>query len=178
MGRVTSDDDELVAHARALLDANRYLTLGTVGPDGRPWTAPVYFTAPGLGEFYWASEAGAVHSRHLADRPQVSWVVFDSTVRPYHGRALYGAGEARELAGVELDRGLAAYPRGGGDGAAAIDRDDVTGASAYRLYRATPTGLWVLCPRAPGHPCPRHGRAGDHRTPVPGFVSSGPAPDM
>lgn len=85
--------DELAAQARALIEANRYLTLSTVGPDGRPWTTPVYFTAAGLREFYWASAADAVHSRHLAERPQVSWVVFDSTVAPYHGRALYAAGE-------------------------------------------------------------------------------------
>jgi len=39
------------AHARALLDANAFLTLGTAGPDGRPWTSPVYFAADGLREF-------------------------------------------------------------------------------------------------------------------------------
>jgi hypothetical protein len=27
--------DDLAAHARALLDTNRFLTLGTVDPDGR-----------------------------------------------------------------------------------------------------------------------------------------------
>ncbi|HEV7711192.1 MAG TPA: pyridoxamine 5'-phosphate oxidase family protein [Asanoa sp.] len=32
--------DDLAAHARALLDANGFLTLGTVDPDGRPWTSP------------------------------------------------------------------------------------------------------------------------------------------
>src|SRR5260370_954526 len=48
--------DDLAAHARALLDANGYLTLGTVDPAGRPWTSPVYFAAAGLREFYWSSE--------------------------------------------------------------------------------------------------------------------------
>ena len=36
---------DLRAHARALLDANQYLTLGTICADGRPWTSPVYFAA-------------------------------------------------------------------------------------------------------------------------------------
>ena len=40
--------DDLAAHARALLNANRYLTLGTVDPDGRPWASPVYFAAAGV----------------------------------------------------------------------------------------------------------------------------------
>src|SRR5215475_11130412 len=73
---------DLIAHARALLDTNRYLTLGTADPDGRPWTSPVYFAAAGERAFYWMSATDAQHSRNLAARPQVSIVVFDSTVAP------------------------------------------------------------------------------------------------
>jgi hypothetical protein len=152
------------AHARELLDANLYLILGTVGPDGRPWTTPVYFAADGLREFYWSSETSAVHSRNLAERPQVSIVVFDSSVRPYHGRALYAAGSAAELHGDDLDRGLRVYPGPADRGGTALTRDDVTGSSPYRLYRATATDLWVLCPREPRQPCLLHGLANDHRT--------------
>ena len=67
--------DDLAAHARALLDTNRYLTLGTIDPDGRPWTSPVYFSSMGLRAFYWTSATDAQHSRNLAERPQVSIVV-------------------------------------------------------------------------------------------------------
>ncbi len=158
----TSDD--LAAHARALLDANRYLTLGTVAPDGRPWTSPVYFAAAGLRQFYWTSETDAVHSRNLTDNPHVSIVVFDSTVLPYHGRAVYAAAAAGELQGDDLDRALQVYPGPGDRNAIQITRDDVTGASRYRLYQATANDLWVLCPREPRQPCPLHGLAKDHRT--------------
>jgi hypothetical protein len=158
--------DDLAAHARALLDANRYLTLGTADADGRPWTSPVYFTAPSLREFLWVSAADARHSRHLTGRPQVSIVVFDSTVAPYHGRALYAVGEARELSGADLERALDTYPRPDGGGATAVAPDEVTAPAPYRLYQATASDLWVLCPREPRQPCPLHGRAEDHRTPV------------
>ena len=84
--------DELAAHARAIIDANLYLTLGTAGPDGHPWTSPVYFASAGDREFYWTSATDARHSRHLAERPQVSMVIFDSTVAPYYGRAVYAVG--------------------------------------------------------------------------------------
>jgi hypothetical protein len=40
----------------------------------------------------------------------VSIVVFDSSVRPYHGRALYAVGEACEPRGDDLERGLRVYP--------------------------------------------------------------------
>jgi hypothetical protein len=35
-------------------------------------------------------------------------VVFDSSVRPYHGRALYAVATASELKGDDLERGLQA----------------------------------------------------------------------
>lgn len=155
---------DLVAHARALLDVNRYLTLATIGPDGRPWTSPVYFACAGEREFYWMSATDAQHSRNLAVRPQVSIVVFDSTVAPYHGRAVYAVGEARELSGEDLDRGLEVYPGPGRRGGVPITRDDVTGSSPNRLYQMRVSDLWVLCPREPGQPCPLHGLAQDHRT--------------
>lgn len=97
-------DADLVAHARAPLDTNRNLVLGTVDAMGRPWTSPVHFAATGERELYWVSATDAQHSRNLAGRPQVSIVVFDSTVAPYHGRAVYAAGEAQELSGDELER--------------------------------------------------------------------------
>lgn len=139
---VTSHD--LVAHANALLDTNRYLTLGTAGADGRPWTTPVYF-APAQGwRFYWISETGAWHSRNLAERPQVSLVVFDSTVAPYHGRAVYALGQAHELTDDEVDEGLKAYPGPSQRGVPPMTRDDVTGSSAYRLYQATASAAGQL----------------------------------
>lgn len=156
--------DDIAAHARELLDANSFLTLGTVDPRGRPWTSPVYFAASGLREFYWSSETEAVHSRNLTERPHVSIVVFDSTVAPYHGRALYAVGRAGELEGDDLERGLRVYPGRSDRGATALTRDDVTGSAPYRLYRATATDVWVLCPREPRQPCPLHGLAKDHRT--------------
>jgi nitroimidazol reductase NimA-like FMN-containing flavoprotein (pyridoxamine 5'-phosphate oxidase superfamily) len=154
---------DLIGHAQALVDENRYLTLGTTSADGRPWTSPVCFAAAGVREFYWISVPDAQHSRNLSERPQVSLVVFDSTVAPYHGRAVYATGYARELSGDEMDAGLAVYPGPNRPGVSPLTRDDVTGSSAYRLYQATANDLWVLCPREPLQPCALHGVARDHR---------------
>jgi nitroimidazol reductase NimA-like FMN-containing flavoprotein (pyridoxamine 5'-phosphate oxidase superfamily) len=159
-------DDGLAAHARALIAANLYLVLGTADATGRPWTSPVYFAPLGDREFVWASAADAEHSRHLAERAEVSMVIFDSTVAPYRGRAVYATGEARELSGSDLDRALTVYPRPDGRGGTPVTREDMTAPSAYRLYRATVSQMWVLCPREPGQPCPLHGRAEDHRVRV------------
>jgi nitroimidazol reductase NimA-like FMN-containing flavoprotein (pyridoxamine 5'-phosphate oxidase superfamily) len=159
--------DDLAAHARTIIEANLYLTLGTADPDGRPWTTPVYFAPAGDRDFYWTSASDARHSRHIAARSRVSIVIFDSTVPPYHGRAVYAVGEARELSGGDLDRALAAYPRRDARGASPVTREEVTGAAPYRLYQVTASDMWVLCPREPRQPCPLHGRAVDHRARVP-----------
>jgi hypothetical protein len=160
---VQRDRSHLAAHAQSLLDTNAYLTLGTVGQAGTPWTTPVYFAAEGLRDFYWVSGADARHSRNLSERPQVSLVVFDSTVAPYHGRALYAAAVAREVPGDDLDHALQVYPGPAHRGGSAVTAGDVNGPSTWRLYHARASHLWVLCPRDPRQPCQLHGRADDHR---------------
>ncbi|GHJ57456.1 hypothetical protein Nm8I071_67630 [Nonomuraea sp. TT08I-71] len=157
-------DDDLAAHARELIEANRYLTLGTVDAGGRPWTSPVYFTADDeLRMFYWVSTETSQHSLNLAARPDVSLVVFDSTVPPYHGRCLYAVGTAKRLGGDDVRRGLAVYPGPESRGGSSMTVRDVTGSTPWRLFGARVSALWALCPREPRRPCERHGRADDHR---------------
>lgn len=158
--------DDLLAYARTIIASNSYLTLGTSDVNGYPWTAPVYFAAGSVREYYWESATDARHSRNLVERPQVSIVIFDSTVAPYHGRAVYGVGVAKELSGSDLDRALEIYPRQADRGATPVVPEEVSGAAPYRLYRAIASDLWVLCPREPRQPCPLHGLAKDHRARV------------
>jgi Pyridoxamine 5'-phosphate oxidase len=158
--------DDLRQHVRALLDVNRYLTLGTVDADGNPWTSPVFFAAAGEREYYWLSALDAQHSRNIAVHAQVSLVVFDSTVPPYHGRAIYAVGAARELAGGDIERALEIYPGPESRGAGRFVPEDVIAPAPYRLYQVSASDLWVLCPRESRQPCELHGRATDHRVRV------------
>jgi Pyridoxamine 5'-phosphate oxidase len=155
--------ETLAAHAQGIIDTIRYLTLGTVDAGGRPWTSPVYFSPGGDREFYWMSDPAAQHSLNLAERPRVSLVVFDSTVPPYHGRAVYAVGQAAVVSESDLDRALEYFPGPPSRGGAQVTPEDVTGPAPYRMYRATASQLWVLCPREPRRPCALHGLAKDHR---------------
>src|SRR5688572_7657100 len=75
--------DAPAAAARALIAANRSLTLGTADAAGAPWTSPVWFAAAGdLSHVLWVSDPQARHSRNIAARPEVSLVIFDSTAPP------------------------------------------------------------------------------------------------
>ncbi len=158
--------DDLDAYARALIDANLYVTLGTAGIDGTPWVSPVYFATADYAEYYWVSAEDAAHSGNLARHPKLSMVIFDSQVPTYHGRAVYLSATATELADRDRDRGLGIYPGPAIRGVTPVELADVTAPSRYRLYRATVTEAFVLCPREPRQACPLHDTAFDHRTPV------------
>ena len=142
------------------------MTLGTTDADGNPWVSPVYFAQADYAEFYWQSAHAAAHSGNIARRPQVSMVIFDSQVPAYHGRAVYLTGTATELSGRGLDRAIEVYSGATAGEATSMELSEVSPPSDYRLYRATVTAAFVLCPRPPRQPCPLHAIDADHRTPV------------
>jgi hypothetical protein len=156
--------DELAAVARHVMDENRYMVLATAGPDGeRPWPAPVFYAHRDHRELFWISSPEVTHSRHLAERPEVGIVIFDSGALPYEGQPVYMAATVSELTEpADIEDALLAYPGSPARGGRALTPDDVRGDSPYRLYRATVTQHSVLCPRESG-PCSRHGNPYDHR---------------
>jgi hypothetical protein len=165
-------DEQLAAHARELIDGNRYMTLGTADADGNPWVTPVFYATADYASFYWVSQTDAVHSRNLASRPQLSIVIFDSTVPANTGRAVYMTATARELTGSDLDLGVQIYPGPAVRGGSAVTREEVRPPEPDRLYRAVVSACSVLCPREPGQPCLLHGIAADHRTRI-GLIRPG-----
>jgi nitroimidazol reductase NimA-like FMN-containing flavoprotein (pyridoxamine 5'-phosphate oxidase superfamily) len=138
-------DADLDAAARAVIDANRYMTLGTADGHGSPWVSPVWFAAADCREFFWVSAPQARHSRNLAARPQVSIVIFDSHAPISTGQGVYMTALAEEMPGAELDRGMAIFSRRSeAHGARPWTRADVTPPARHRLYRATASEHWVL----------------------------------
>src|SRR6266545_1591101 len=104
-GGAMNIQEDLGAIARAIVDANLYMVLGTVDEHGRPWVSPVYYATADYTRFYWISSPEVRHSRNLAQRPHVSIVIFDSRVPAYTGQAVYMSAVAEELTGEDLDRG-------------------------------------------------------------------------
>jgi nitroimidazol reductase NimA-like FMN-containing flavoprotein (pyridoxamine 5'-phosphate oxidase superfamily) len=54
-------DTDPTATARAIIDANLYMVLGTADEAGRPWVSPVYFAHSGYNEFFWVSRPETKH---------------------------------------------------------------------------------------------------------------------
>jgi hypothetical protein len=123
--------------ARRIVDANRFMTLGTADASGRPWVSPVWYAADGYAAFLWVSRPDARHSLNLSERPELSAVIFDSTVPIGTGVAVYMSGSAEELTGPPLERGIAVFSQASlADGGRAWGPADVTGRAELRLYRA------------------------------------------
>jgi uncharacterized protein YhbP (UPF0306 family) len=154
------NQQDLGTLAKAIINANMYMVLGTADESGQPWATPVYFACLNYKEFYWISSPEVRHSRNIAIRPQISIVVFDSQVAVGKGQAVYMAAEAKELSGVDFDRGLDIYngrfSNPADHGVRVVTEADVRAPALYRLYRATVSEHWILDPA--GHP--------DHRISV------------
>jgi len=98
------DDMTLEDTARRLFDTIRYMSLGTVDPDGRAPVSPDYFAPDGYSLVYWLSSPEAQHSLNIVRHPQVSMVIFDSTI-PIGGAqaAVYLLATAEQVPDDELD---------------------------------------------------------------------------
>src|SRR5918998_3762943 len=125
------------ALVHGIMDDVLYMVFATADEGGRPWASPVYFAHSDYTELFWVSSPEATHSRNIAVRPEVSIVVFDSTVPVGSGQGVYMAAVAGEVPGEELERGIAIFSRRsletGGRGWTA---DDGRGAARRRPYRA------------------------------------------
>jgi uncharacterized protein YhbP (UPF0306 family) len=139
------DEHELIARGRAIVDANLYMVLGTADEDGRPWVSPVYFAPDGYRDFYWVSKPEAVHSKNIERRPEISMVIFDSSVPISTGQAVYLSATAQQLTGDERETGIDVFSRRSLlHGADEWTLRDVEPPAPLRLYRATAVDQYVL----------------------------------
>jgi hypothetical protein len=133
--------------ARAIIDGNRYMVLGTADEGGRPWVSPVYYAPSGYSELYWVSSPEAQHSRNLAARRELSIVVFDSRAPVGEGQGVYMSAVAEQLTDADLDRGIEIFSRVSvSHGAKTWTLGDVREPASLRLYRAHVSEHWVLDP--------------------------------
>lgn len=141
-----TDEPDLAATARAVIDGNRFMALGTADADGSPWVSPVWYASADYREFLWVSDPAASHSRNIAARPQVAIVIYDSHA-PGTWTSVYLSALAGELQGAELRRGIEIFSRRSTEqGLRAWTLEEVQPPARHRLYRATASEHYVLNP--------------------------------
>jgi Pyridoxamine 5'-phosphate oxidase len=127
-------DSELADHVRRVIDANRYMALGTADEAGQPWVSPVWFATEDYRSFHWVSSPNAKHSRNLAAHPEIAIAIFDSSVPVGGAQAVYMKGVAEELSGAALGHGLGVFDRvSRKDIGRGFGLDDVQGSAPFRL---------------------------------------------
>ena len=136
---------DLASIARAIIDANLYMVLGTADEHGRPWASPVYYAPAAYREFFWVSRPEARHSRNLEVRPQLGIVIFDSSAAIGTGRGVYMSAVAEQLAGPEAEEGSEIFShRSLAHGGHAWTPSDVEPPAQLRLFRAIPETTYLL----------------------------------
>lgn len=162
--------DELVRRATAVIDANKYMTLGTADPNGEPWVSPVYFTPDRYTDFYWVSTPGSKHSRNLERRPDLSIVIFDSQAPIGDAEAVYMKARAALVAEDDLVRCAELYASRLPE-LTTFSAAELTEPAVFRLYRASAIEHSILIRGGD----PTFGREADSRMPV---VLSADHPDQ
>jgi len=165
--------------ARAVIDANLYMILGTAGEDGHPLGHPRLLLGGGIHGLLLGLLAGVdalpQHRRTAAG----SIVIFDSQTPigtagvpvgegdVHSAQAVYMSGVALEVTGVEVSRGVDIFSRGArAQGAGEWTKERVQPPAHLRLYRATASQQFIICPVNHPEPCSIHGRTDDHRVAV------------
>jgi Pyridoxamine 5'-phosphate oxidase len=139
------EESDRVATARAIIDANLYLVLGTADERGRPWVSPVYYAHVDYREFLWVSRPETLHSNNLVARPQISLVIFDSSVPIGTGQGVYVAAAAEEVTGDARLAMIDVFSRRSlGHGGSALALGDVEPPAELRLYRAAAAAHFIL----------------------------------
>lgn len=125
---------DLDQQARDVLDSIRYVVLASTDPDGQTRASPVYFVPSGYRGLYWVSNPDSQHSRNLQRDPRVGAVVFDSTVPPGQGQAVYLTGTAREVPAAEFGDHLPVAFDPEGRGGRRFSTAELTGEADLRLW--------------------------------------------
>ena len=133
------------ATTKAIIDANLYMVLGTADERGDPWVSPVYYAHVDYREFLWVSRPETLHSRNLVARPQISLVIFDSSVPIGTGQGVYVAAGAEEVTGEARVAIIDVLSRRSlGHGGSDLTLEDVEPPGELRLYRAIATAHFIL----------------------------------
>ena len=134
--------------ARALIDANQYLTLATADAEGNPWASPVWFAHESYTSFLWVShpEFAALRQHRGASSRRHGRLRHHRCPEP--GACGLPRARAAEVDAAELEDALAVYSdKSMRSGLIAWTRPDVTGDAAHRMYRARISAASVLAPK-------------------------------
>jgi nitroimidazol reductase NimA-like FMN-containing flavoprotein (pyridoxamine 5'-phosphate oxidase superfamily) len=131
-----------IEKAKKIISDILYITIASVSKDGVPWNSPVYSAFDEQYNFYWVSPVTATHSENVKGNPQVSIVIYDSTVPEGTGEGVYIQAKAHEINDEkEIEHALPYLYNRKNKPVRPIA--SFTGGSPRRVYKAVPGKVWV-----------------------------------
>jgi uncharacterized protein YhbP (UPF0306 family) len=137
---------DYVKCTRRTVQEIKYITIATIcaGVNGYPWNSPVYSAFDSDYNFFWASEIQSQHSKNIRENPYVFLVIYNSTIPEGAGvgKGVYIQAQASEMSDpdqITRAHQLMASRAGKPPRSAEYFLDD----APRRIYRATPTKMWV-----------------------------------
>lgn len=132
-----------VQKAKFLIENNQNMTIATSDKSGKPWVSPVGFNYDDSFNLYWVSNKDALHSQNVRNRKEIAIVIFgplpDGEIDGVYFDAI--AVELNDKVEVQLAIPIVTkrpeLPRFETKSLA-----DVTGKSAWRIYKATPIAIY------------------------------------
>jgi uncharacterized protein YhbP (UPF0306 family) len=104
--RVSSDP---VSRVRAFVAEQHTLTLATLGPDGQPQAADVYYAESADLNLYFVSIPGSRHGHNIARNPSVAATIHADSARWRDIRGVQLEGTCARLSGAEQAAAYARY---------------------------------------------------------------------
>jgi hypothetical protein len=136
--------EDIAARARAIIEANAFMTLATSDREGLPWATPVWYAPQSHLSLLWISRPVARHSVNLARRAELAIVIFDSRQPPGTAHGVYMEATATEVGDDELERAVSVFSeRSLRHGEGPVGRADVRPPAEHRLYRATAYEVFI-----------------------------------
>ena len=134
--------EQLVKLAKDIIKNNIYLTLGT--SDGDPWVAPLFYCVSSDYGFYFISQLDSLHTKQMLINPKVAFSIFDSHAEEGKGTGIQAVGNIHMIDENELEDEINNYHTTFID----IKLDFLKGDAPYRLFKLTPSEVWVTDPEA------------------------------
>ncbi len=134
--------EALSKKAREIISKILYITIATVGVDGKPWNSPVYSAFDENYNFYWISWKKNQHSKNIKKNNNIFLVIYDSTL-PFESGAhigVYVQAKAYELSDDKDTKYALKYlnARAGNHKLSQFKEN-----MPRRIYKAVPEKIWL-----------------------------------
>lgn len=138
--------------AKEIIEKNQYITLSTIGTDGKVWASPVVYAYDKKYCLYFASIPSSRHCQNLSKNNQISVAIFDSHQLCGEGVGIQAEAKVEQISNLKALPAAKIcfgrkYPYGNSlVGSIATHFKSFLSKGLYRFYKITLTKVYINNP--------------------------------